>query len=1162
MGTKKNKSEKYFHDNLPSEQITRINEIIDIFVSDSTQELEVSFKNINYSNYVRIMRYYADTTDESMISGYTSLDINLVMKGGNTLRVTLSDETELSKFISTYSNSTRDHIIDNLSKLKPSSKIQLMLKNRADRVDLFMEEYDAYLKSTEETPIDDIRSSIDTKSVENILYRYKTRISFAIDTTAKLDITEVNASKRLSDLLSAPTIHEIELEFVDHKIKNTMFYEVLYDVLKIMQDSSLPISRTEANNVIAAYKKLLKTGDAYTLDMRSAISLESQHIIKFIPNRYAITDKADGERYFVILLESGIYLISTNLVVRKTDIQLADSAYIDTILDGELIKILNHNVFMAFDVVYHNKTDYRNDDTYTLPVRKKVLDEVIDKGFGTYIHIEDYSEKHSEMELGKIRSYYTTELKKYWTKMTERITKCKTHDFITRKDYLIPYGIDCAEVFMYADLVWKLYVYNKIVPYKLDGIIYTPINAPYMIKVNYSDLDAYPLEYKWKQPSLNSIDFYIRFVKDENGKDVVIYDDADSRDTTTTTTTTTTTVDGGGVGYKVCTLFVGQNRGSTESPIPFRVDGINQQAYLPLTDGEARDNEGDLINDGTVVEFTYDISKTDIDNMYKWIPLRTRYDKTESVAKYSKKYGNNLNIAIRIWKTIVNPVTENIIMSLSNPATYAREIEKLSKPSSTKSVAPYYQKRTNDAAGMRAFNNWIKSNMINTYCQNKESVLDIGCGRGGDLLKFINASIKEYVGTDIDNDGMYTIKESAISRYKKFKKTMRNVPDMKFINVDSRGLFNVSAQEAILPSMVPANKKLIETYLNGNKKYSVINCQFSMHYYISDEISWSNFMTNLKNHLEDNGYFLVTCFDGEFLYNRLKGKNKMTVTYTDPKGNKKTFFEITKMYDDAEYDGNKIGMGIDLYNSTISERVEREYLVFADELEKNMKENCGMELVETDTFYSLFNLYKHYFTSNIDAKASNKKTEEIRKFYHMLDPEYHDQYTSEQIDYTSASFKFSMLYRYFVFKKVTKLDVTQPSRVVGINYKINVGRVLMPHFEANKIVIDPTRKTNKINKIYHAIRKSYPKSKPSVYLIRHTTPTENIDKHTFSRNKFEYSKIKEGDDHKILLLYKSPEKEFYPIYQQTPKQNKYLFSSNKFMSELDFMVELSNKYHQ
>ena len=130
MGTKKNKYEQYFRDNLSSEEITQVDKICENFASDTTQELEISFKNINYPNYVRIMRYYADVTDEKDISGETSLDIVLVLAGGNNMRVTLIGDEKISNFIGTYSNSTRDHIINNLLKIKPSDDTRIMLKNR------------------------------------------------------------------------------------------------------------------------------------------------------------------------------------------------------------------------------------------------------------------------------------------------------------------------------------------------------------------------------------------------------------------------------------------------------------------------------------------------------------------------------------------------------------------------------------------------------------------------------------------------------------------------------------------------------------------------------------------------------------------------------------------------------------------------------------------------------------------------------------------------------------------------------------------------------------------------------------------------------------------------------------------------------------------------
>src|SRR5690606_33251426 len=99
--------------------------------------------------------------------------------------------------------------------------------------------------------------------------------------------------------------------------------------------------------------------------------------------------------------------------------------------------------------------------------------------------------------LDKIKKFYTEELKDYWKTFNKKLEK--TDDlYITRKLYFTPYGIDPSEVFLYADLIWKSYVYNNLTPYQLDGIIYTPINSPYLIKNKPEDLDTVPQDYKWK----------------------------------------------------------------------------------------------------------------------------------------------------------------------------------------------------------------------------------------------------------------------------------------------------------------------------------------------------------------------------------------------------------------------------------------------------------------------------------------------------------------------------------------------------------------------------------------------------------------------------------------------------------------------------------------
>ena len=69
---------------------------------------------------------------------------------------------------------------------------------------------------------------------------------------------------------------------------------------------------------------------------------------------------------------------------------------------------------------------------------------------------------------------------------------------------------------------------------------------------------------------------------------------------------------------------------------------------------------------------------------------------------------------------------------------------------------------------VRHFNNWIKAVLINKYTHllgYDLSVLDLGCGRGGDLIKFFQTKVKVYVGADISEESL----KNAMERLKKIK---------------------------------------------------------------------------------------------------------------------------------------------------------------------------------------------------------------------------------------------------------------------------------------------------------------------------------------------------------------------------------------------------------
>ncbi|OMJ29390.1 mRNA cap guanine-N7 methyltransferase [Smittium culicis] len=50
---------------------------------------------------------------------------------------------------------------------------------------------------------------------------------------------------------------------------------------------------------------------------------------------------------------------------------------------------------------------------------------------------------------------------------------------------------------------------------------------------------------------------------------------------------------------------------------------------------------------------------------------------------------------------------------------------------------------------LKSFNNWVKSVLIASYATRGDKILDIACGKGGDLRKYLTGGVKEVVGLGI-----------------------------------------------------------------------------------------------------------------------------------------------------------------------------------------------------------------------------------------------------------------------------------------------------------------------------------------------------------------------------------------------------------------------------
>ena len=109
------------------------------------------------------------------------------------------------------------------------------------------------------------------------------------------------------------------------------------NIKKVLQQSNDIISNNIVNTLLEKYKELLY-GDSKknvkNLYMMNSVSLQIQNVTDNFPNKYTITDKADGERCGLFIYNNKIYMISTILDVKYSGIELSKnlSDYNNTII--------------------------------------------------------------------------------------------------------------------------------------------------------------------------------------------------------------------------------------------------------------------------------------------------------------------------------------------------------------------------------------------------------------------------------------------------------------------------------------------------------------------------------------------------------------------------------------------------------------------------------------------------------------------------------------------------------------------------------------------------------------------------------------------------------------------------------------------------------------
>ena len=592
--------------------------------------------------------------------------------------------------------------------------------------------------------------------------------------------------------------------------------------------------------------------------------------------------------------------------------------------------------------------------------------------------------------------------------------------------------------------------------YNTDGLIFTPTNtgvasnkigvAGPMHKITWD------LSFKWKPLNQNTIDFLITTKKNP-----------------TTMTDFVGNIFEGGIDtlrseqlqqYKTIILRVGYDERKhgylnpcaaiIDDKIPSASDVDLEEGYKPLPfyptnpydpdthicniplredeNGVAQmfTAENEIFDDETIVEFSYDASRP---KHWQWVPQRVRYDKTSEYRKGIKNYGNAYHVANNNWYSIHNPISEEMITTGENI------------PDELADDDIYYNRSSGSGdsytRAMRDFHNlFVKRMLITKVAAKGNTLIDYAVGKAGDFPKWIDAKLSFVFGIDLSKDNIENRLDGACARFLNYRKKFHSMPYALFVNGNSS--VNIKSGQAVFSEK---GKQIVHALFNEGPKdegllgkgvyrqygkaadgFNISSCQFALHYFFETIEKLNNFIKNLSECTKVDGYFIGACYDGNVMFNALRGVEKghsITLRIKDTK-----VWEVAKDYSKTTFDNDIscVGYAIDVFQDSINKTI-KEYLVNFTYFTQLM-EYYGFQLLRREEAVALGLPNGTGMFSELFARMEQDVEQDQRQ---------KNRYGGA-IYMTPIEKQISFYNRYFVFKKVANVDVEDVFRsVTGIH---------------------------------------------------------------------------------------------------------------------------------
>lgn len=172
-----------------------------------------------------------------------------------------------------------------------------------------------------------------------------------------------------------------------------------------------------------------------------------------------------------------------------------------------------------------------------------------------------------------------------------------------------------------------------------------------------------------------------------------------------------------------------------------------------------------------------------------------------------------------------------------------------------------WRKTDSEIKGLRSYNNWVKSVLIIKHAPKERGfkVLDIGCGKGGDLIKWQHQRPALYVGLDPADISI----GNARDRYNDMKRKNRRGPPLFDAEFAVKDCFGSALDDVPVVKEVGYDRNNDPRWGGGG--FDIVSMMFCLHYAFENEGRARQMLKNVAASLKKGGMFIGTIPNSDVL---------------------------------------------------------------------------------------------------------------------------------------------------------------------------------------------------------------------------------------------------------------------------------------------------------